>query len=224
MNPDELRTRNSTGITKGQPWGSATCLPPDAPIAYSNQQLREIVEPVLREASARVTATAAPLTVGVAGGDIWSAVGAPSNSRERFRRGTTHGAVIDAICVQTDTDQYWCCAHVVARRSWWRGHIVAIMNSEWLRRWRVAPAAHPGDGYLRVVEATPQYRITQRLLARRRLRTGDHLPHPHLSSKRVTQASFEFDKPTSLWLDGTNVGKARALAVEVMPAAVQIIY
>ncbi len=211
---------SNNGITKGQPWGSATPLPMGTPIAHSNQQLRAIVEPALRES---VTSTS-PLKVGVAGGDIWAAVGAPNNSQERFSSGATHGAAIDAIHVQADGNQYWCCAHVVARRSWWRGRVVVVMNSEWLGRWRVTPAAHPGDGYLRIVETAPQYRIRQRLLARRRLRTGDHLPHPHLSSKRVTQASFEFDRPTDLWLDGTNVGRVRSLAVAVVPTAVQIVF
>ncbi len=220
-------------MKKGEPWGSATSLPPGAPVAHSNAELRANVEPALQ-------AGETPPVVGIAGGDIWAAVGASTNTQERLSSGATHGAQIDAISVQTDTGHYFCCAHVIARPPWWQGgwfgrwfgcwpsgrhnQIVAIMNSEWLGRWRVAPAAHPGDGRLNIVEATPKYNIAQRLLARRRLRTGDHLPHPGLRSRRLTQAQFDFAKPLSLWLDGTCVGRVRSLRIEVVPAAVKIVF
>lgn len=106
----------------------------------------------------------------------------------------------------------------------WSGKVVAVMNAEWMGPWRVAPAAHPGDGFLHVVEATGRFGIGQRRLARRRLRTGDHLPHPGLRSRRVTEASFEFEQPMSLWLDGDHIGRVRSLSTTVVPAAVRIVF
>ena len=260
-------------ITKGQPWGSATQLPAGAPIATSNEELRSFVERALadydraahdgtahdgtaHDGAAHDGAAAPPPVVGLAGGDIWAAVGGSSSTAGRLDGDKTHGVLIDAICVQADlatstatstdsstdlgtstdgnpattaagsnpTGQHWACAHVVARRHWYSGQVVAVMNSEWLGRWRVAPAAHPGDGRLNIVETTPSYRRSQRFLARRRLLTGDHLPHPGLKSRRITEATFDFAKPLNLWVDGTNVGRTRSLAVKVVPAAIKIVF
>jgi hypothetical protein len=49
------------------------------------------------------------------------------------------------------------------------------------------------------------------------LPTGTHLPHPLLHNRRITEASWTFDRPRRLWVDGEPRGQARQLRVTVEP-------
>ena len=66
--------------------------------------------------------------------------------------------------------------------------------------------------------------IGQRLLARRRLRSGTHLPHPAISVQRAADAAFEFERDLGLWLDGERVGRCRRLRVSVVPDGVILVF
>ena len=71
-------------------------------------------------------------------------------------------------------------AHLVARRSWWRGEVVAAMNAEYLGAWDVAPRGHPNDGRLDVLHVV-DLGVGDRWKAWRRLPTGTHVPHPGIA-------------------------------------------
>jgi diacylglycerol kinase family enzyme len=101
----------------------------------------------------------------------------------------------------------------VARRRWWRGRAVVVMNAQTLGKWDMAPRAHPGDGRLDSISG--QLNVRQRVLAGRLARTGGHLPHPALTQKRAPAFEFEFANPRSLWLDGARVGQCRSLRIEI---------
>ena len=61
-----------------------------------------------------------------------------------------------------------------------------------------------------------------RLQARRRARTGTHLPHPRLHSTSTGEWQVTFERPLRLYLDGQRVGDVRDLRIEVVPDALTV--
>ncbi|MFV2039919.1 MAG: hypothetical protein ACC660_06720, partial [Acidimicrobiales bacterium] len=112
------------------------------------------------------------------------------------------------------------CAHLLARGRLWSGAGLAIMNAEWMGEWRLAPRAHPGDGLLDKIAGA--LAIRERLLARRRAVTGDHVPHPDLSTTRAAAFDETFQHHRGIHLDGVYVGRYRRVTVSVRAAAVTV--
>ena len=96
------------------------------------------------------------------------------------------------------------------------------MNSEWRRTWRVAPRAHPNDGWFDLVAG--DLSIHQRWLAWQRIKTGDHLPNSNLESRRIKEFTHKFPRGTRAVIDGVFVGKCEDVTLRVLPDAVSIIY
>ncbi len=207
-------------IRRGEPWGKPAPLPPGAPIASTNSELR-------KEITAQRAGFGGSEQIGVIGGDLWHVVGAPVGGTRRLHSDQAHSAPIDLIRVTADGDHLWACVGVIARNSWWRGPVVAVMNADLADTWRVAPAAHPNDGRLHVLETGlngPSLSLRERMLARRRLRLGTHIPHPAISVRRVADAGYRFERPTTLWLDGERLGRCRELSVAVVPDGAEIVF
>ena len=212
-------------VQRGEPWGAAAPLPACAPVARTDAELRSLV-------TEQQDGLLPRSPIGVLGGDLWRVAGAPSGGAARLASAQAQTVPADLIAVEADGRLLWACAHAVARNSWWRGPAVAAMNADRLGEWRMAPAAHPNDGRLHVLAAglPPErdgdagFGAGQRLLARRRLRSGTHLPHPAIAMRRVTEAAFEFDRDLGLWLDGERVGRCRRLHVSVVPDGVTLVF
>lgn len=200
-------------IRKGEAWGSPGVLAPGSPVVDSDAGLRAIVE------QARRTQTPIPM-VGLVGGDLCRTVGGPGDHGR-----LTEGGVIlpiDVARVDIDGTTHWFCSHLVARRSWWFGRAVAVMNSQWLGDWDLGPRAHPNDGLLDLTDGTLP--VGDRREARRRARTGTHVPHPALRVARRAHHELDFDPPLDVWLDGQRVArKVRSLVVTVEPDAVRVV-
>ena len=124
---------------------------------------------------------------------------------------------VDLLRVEADGRSFTAIAHVLVRRSWWRGPIVALMNADHLGRWDVAPRAHPNDGLADVIDVDPMMGVRARWQAWRRLSTGTHLPHPLMHNRRTTAESWTFERPLRLWVDGVARGTVRSLRVTVEP-------
>ena len=150
-------------------------------------------------------------------GDVHRALGTPHPDR------ATSAVTIDLIECRVDGKEYRAAAQVVARRpgrsGWWRGPIVLVMVSGHLGRFEPAPRAHPGDGLLDVIEVSVSMGLRQRWMARRRARTGSHLPHPEIATTRARDLRRSFDEPLLVLVDGVTVGITRHLDVAVVPAA-----
>ncbi len=202
-------------IERGQDWGGPA--PPDTVdcIASSDAQLRGIVED-------NWPSEVAMPVVGLTGGDLWTALGAPSGGDQRLQSVDARQVSIDVAEIQLGDHQHIAVAHSFFLTSWWMGPITAVMNSEWRGRWRVAPRAHPNDGWLDLVAGDLPLR--QRLLARQRLVTGDHLPNSALRTERVKQFSQEFLRPTRAILDGMDEGLHHAVSLKVVPDALTVVY
>jgi hypothetical protein len=198
-------------IRKGEAWGEVGRLPDDGVVVRSDAEARRVVTEARRASR--------PLPpVGLLGGDLCRTLGGRGDEA-RLRGDGAARLPVDVGSVLVDGVQHWFVAHLVVRRSWWRGRIVAAMNAEFVGAWDVAPRAHPDDGLLDVVDVSPAMPLTDRVRARRRLPSGGHLPHPAIAVSRRPAVQFDLDRPTPVWLDGEPVGEARRLSVRLEPDA-----
>ena len=196
-------------IEKGKPWGEAGALAAHGVLARSDREVRAAVEPA-RRAGAPVP------EIGLLGGDLCRTMGGQGNAA-RLRTTEAMRLPIDLGSVVIDGMQHWFTAHLVARRSWWRGRVVAVMNAQWIGTWDVAPKSHPNDGLLDVFDG--DISVDDRMKARRRLLTGTHVPHPGIAQRRVAAVQIDLARPTPIWLDGERVALGRELIIAVEPDA-----
>lgn len=182
-------------IRPGEPWGVEVDRPSDLVVVDDDAAL----------------ARRPGLATAVRGGDVFRSLGSPT-VRDRMQR-----LEVDGITVTVDGRRYDAVAHVVMRRRWWRGRIVAVMNVDHLGPWNVAPRAHPNDGRLDVVDVADDMSVRDRWVARGRLAGGTHVPHPCISVGRATSRSWRFEDPIDVEIDGVAVGRAGDVAVEVVP-------
>lgn len=201
-------------IRKGEPWGEPGApLPPDGVIVRSDAEARAVVTEA-RRAGRPVPA------LGLLGGDLCRTLGG-TRSEARLRSPEATTLPVDLGAVLVDGRLHWFVAHLVARRRWWSGRVVAAMNAQYLGDWDVAPRGHPNDGRLEVLDgALP---LGQRLEARKRLRTGTHVPHPAIEQHRVAAHQVAFERPTPVYLDGLPLGMARNLSIRVEPDALRCV-
>lgn len=188
-------------IRKGEQWGTSVPRPARLLLVASDAE------------AARALDDDPDRPVGVTAGDLHRTIGAPGDRTDMQR------LPVDLVEVVTNIGTVTALAHVVARRGWWRGPIVAVMNVDHLGDWNVAPRAHPNDGRIDLVEVAGAMTPRERLQARRRLRSGTHVPHPAISTRRVHEASWDFERPFGIWVDHVRIGDASRLAVRVRPDA-----
>ncbi|HEX5367231.1 MAG TPA: hypothetical protein VFW63_11300 [Acidimicrobiales bacterium] len=198
-------------IRRGQAWGAPGGLPPGGVVVRSDAEGRAVAT-----AARRAGEPVPPL--GLAGGDLARTLGGRGDEA-RLRSADAVQVPVDLGSVLVDGRQHWFVAHLVARRGWWRGRIVAAMNAEFLGPWDVAPRAHPGDGLLDVLDVAAAMGIRDRWQARGRLVAGTHLPHPAVTVTRRRAVQIDLGRPTPVWLDGEPIGEARRLVVRVEPDA-----
>ncbi|CAN5268886.1 hypothetical protein BH18ACT4_BH18ACT4_06100 [soil metagenome] len=196
-------------VEKGKAWGEPGPLPPDGVIVGSDAEARAVVE-----RARRANQPVPPL--GLLAGDLCRTLGGRGD-RARLHSPDAIRVAVDLGAVLLDGRLHWFVAHLVARRSWWRGRVFVAMNAEWLGSWDVAPRAHPCDGLLDTLDTTMP--AGERIKARARLGTGTHVPHPAIRERRSAAVQVEFDAPVPIRLDGDRVGNARALSVRLEPDA-----
>jgi len=200
-------------IRKGEAWGSMVVPGPGMLTVRSDAELRSIV--LGDQASGQ------PLpVVGLLGGDVMRTVGGTGDAaRLRSAEPIPH-LPIDVIHVTADDGRETICvAHLVARRSWWRGPITAVMNAQFIGRWDVAPRGHPNDGSFDLVTVAADLGVQQRWLARSRLLLGTHVPHPLITIRRHDRATVDLGNRRRLWVDGQRWGSATSLELRVEPDA-----
>ena len=202
-------------IERGRNWGGPASPGSVDEVASSNEELRRLVEDQwqVRGHSPRI---------GLTGGDLWKALGEPSGGIERINSSKARQVPVDVIECRLDGRPCLAVAHVFLFNNWWRGPVVAIMNSEWRGVLRVAPKAHPNDGMLDLVEG--DLPIRQRILIRRRLLTGDHLPNSALKVNRIKEFTREFRRPVRVVIDGAEQERCRQVSLRVQPDALTTVY
>ena len=199
----------------GVDYGEAGEIPTDAATADSDAAAARIV------AEARRSGQPVPPVV-LTGGDLARTLGVAPAPDASPRPVAATGArfEVDVGAALVDGRLHWFVAHLVARRSWWRGRLLVAANASFLGRWNAAPRSHPGDGRLDVFDASP--RLSVRLAARRRLPSGTHVPHPNITQRRTAAAQYDFDPALDIYLDGRRLARARTLSLRVEPGALEV--
>lgn len=201
-------------IRKGEDWGEVRPVPADAPVVSSDPALAQLV-------ADRAGESTGELVVGLTGGDLYRTLGGRGDVTRRL--GTEHVVVpVDVATVRIDGGRpIVFVAHVVARGPLWAGPTVIVMNAQWMGERRLAPRGHPGDGRLDITEGSLPLR--ERIIAARRARTGDHLPHPALRSSRVATYSVDLDRRRRIFVDGLEIATGRRLAIAMAPEPVHVV-
>ena len=198
-------------IRRGQEWGSRSELPRNIAVVGSDAE------------AAREIWSGSP--VALAGGDLARTVGVVGSPPETgsdalpFRT----EAPIDLMRVTVNGRTIPAIAHVIIRRPWYRGgwlrdRITVVMNSQFLGTLDLAPRGHPNDGRVEVTEVRSSMGVRQRLVARRRARTGSHLPHPDITTKSIDHIRL-IASGFLVFVDGVCVGRSgeHAVVIDVEP-------
>jgi len=108
------------------------------------------------------------------------------------------------------------------RKSWWRGDIVAAMNTSFIGDWDCAPRSHPNDGKFDLLTVSSEMKPTQRLIASRRLRLGTHLPHPQISVKQITSFEADCSAKPNLFVDNRKFVCVNQCKFRLLPDALTL--
>ena len=192
-------------VRRNEDWGELGKMPSNAVVVGGDREVSRLVEQSWSH-------DVASPEVGLTGGDLRRALGGRRDSRQLHADEDVVGAMIDIGSVIVEGRRFAFVAHVIARSRLWHGPVFAVMNSEWLGDWIVAPRAHPGDGYFDLVEA--RLTLGDRIKARRRLPTGTHVPHPSIHVRKVTHTEIVFGTTRAVYVDGENVGTATSMQIE----------
>jgi hypothetical protein len=158
--------------------------------------------------------------LGLVGGDLCATLGGPG-SEAHLHGPEARRYPVDLGIAVVDGVEHVFVAHVLVRRRWWRGRVVAAMNAQWHGTWDLGPRAHPNDGLLDITDA--RLGPADKVAALQRVRTGTHLPHPDITVRRTAAAAFEFDPPGRCFVDGRPVGRVHRLELAVEPDAFAVV-
>ena len=200
-------------IQRGEDWGVAGGLGADGVLVGSDAEARALIEEARRANR--------PLPeLGLLGGDLCRTLGGRGDP-DAVRSPQAWRFSVDVGAVLLDGRLFWFCAHLAARRRGWAGEALVAMNAAWRGSWNLGPKAHPGDGLLDISHG--RLSIGDRLRARRRVGTGDHLPHPQIRYHRTAAFQVVLEQPLMVELDGQPVLRATNLSIRVEPAALTVV-
>jgi hypothetical protein len=202
-------------IKQGEPWGRTVERPEDLVVVDGDAALARALDAIRN-------GRPGPPVFGC-GGDMARTFGDPAVEG----RPTLNEFPIDLLDVTLDGEAVTACAHVVIRApwwrgSWWRGTVVIVMNAEYIGDWDVAPRGHPNDGRVEAFEVGSAFGLRARLGARRRLRTGTHVPHPGIATRSIRSSTWTFERPMAVAVDGGRPRLARQVDVVVAADAAVI--
>ncbi len=196
LRPTTVSRGRPVTIRKGEPWGEPGVLPADGVVGPLRRR-----GPRRGDSGPRAGEHRRPS--GLLGGDLCRALAGTGDEARLRDAGTV--VPVDLAAVLVDGRLHWFVAHLIARRGWWRGPLVAAMNAQHLGPWDVAPRGHPNDGRLDVFEADLGLgdRWKARRRARHRARTCPTRASPSGTSPPCSWSSAPARK---VWLDGEPLG------------------
>lgn len=187
-------------IEKGKEWGSPSVVPPHL---------------VHASGDAQVVANA-HLDVQPTGGNLWRSLGSPA---PRTPGDDCTVLPIDVmICTVSHPDglsTVQAVADVVVGSWFSRAGFSVITNVGVWNGANIAPRAHPNDGEFDVFTLVPPVSLRQKVTARRRARTGTHVPHPSMTVRRARSLTIERSRWQRLVIDGREFGRWSKVSVEI---------
>lgn len=158
-------------------------------------------------------------------GDMFTAIGQPSLPVHHAE--CTIVAIDAMVCsisfVSGDVETVRAFSSVTIG-SWWKGRHLIASNSGFLNGMNIAPRSHPNDGEFDVVNIDAAMPLKQRFIARRKAKTGTHVPHPQLTIKRSTAVEFTRERPQErLAIDGVAVSQWEKISISIEPDYWEII-
>lgn len=197
-------------IRKGEEWGRRETTPEKFVVAEDDKD----------------AASQPPhIPFGISRGNMYSSLGQP---KIPLRNSECTIVPIDALmCTVSFVDgreEVSAAFSQVSIGSWWRGRCVVASNSGFLNGMNIAPRSHPNDGEMDIVSIANTMPLKQRFIARRKAKTGTHIPHPHITVHRATTATFHQEKPQErLSIDGVAVSGWSSVSIAVEPDYWQLI-
>jgi len=159
-------------------------------------------------------------TIGVIGGNLFTSLGGNS-TLDYPENSTVTLCSIDIGCLSIRRDCFYFASSLLILNSLRPWASTGIVNTQVNNGYRYAPKAHPGDGFMEEIESNLD--IRQAVIARKKMISGDHLPHPQLRLKTGRVFTYDFAKAKKLILDRKSIGRHKAFSVEVFPHAIQVI-
>jgi hypothetical protein len=193
-------------IEKGKLWETTT--PPSAPTisAESQEELHTITQLLLRTNEKIVLSLSGP-------SDLKRTIGALEPTSDQI----TVYFPIDGARIELDEKKVFLTAHAKLQSRFGRDSMF-VMNAQWLGDANLGPRAHPNDGKLDVI-SWENLSLWERRKIRARFPTGSFLPHPSVTSMRMSNFSTEFKKARSVQIDGVDYGHTHHFSFEVIPDA-----
>jgi hypothetical protein len=102
--------------------------------------------------------------------------------------------------------------------NWYRGRFVCVTNGGSVGARDLSPRAHPNDGVFDVMTLDSAMDLQQRVLARRKSRLGNHIPHSLISNSRARNAEYSrLSRTEELRIDGRRVKSWINVQIEILP-------
>lgn len=198
-------------ISPHSDFGEATPLPAGAPVVVDDASLRDLVLDHRRRGEALPP-------VGLLGGDLCRTLGGRGD-RARLESDQARTFTVDLGTAVLDGRPTVFVAHLVIGRPFAGG--TAVLQAQWLGQFDLGPRSHPADGRVDVTSGRLPWR--QRVTARRRARTGAHLPHPDLDHRQVGEWAVESVRPRAVVIDGRSAGRVRRVVIGVESDALRVV-
>jgi hypothetical protein len=212
-------------IRPGEEWGAPGALAADAPVAEDDRAARAHLQRRLEEVGGEIARPGAFGELGLLGGDLHRTLGSPAHDVGDLRAGRGTRYPVDLGLVQVGDRHLVFLSHLVAhpraQLRWWSQRTVSIVNGSYVGELDLGPRAHPNDGRLDLTDG--RLPLGQRRQGRRRARSGSHVPHPDLTTRRITHVEVHHDRPMHLWLDGEQVGTATDFDIRCLPDALVVV-
>lgn len=197
-------------IRKGEAWGEPSTVMPDDVRVSSDAELAAV------PAGARAIVT---------GGNVHAAIGRPAAPAVGS---ACIVAPIDALKCSVDADgekMEMIAVSDVTVGTWWScSGFAVVTNAGRTGSLDLAPRSHPNDGRAEVFVLDRSVPLSQRAIARRRARTGTHLPHPSMSVSHVTDIRLDRRRGQRLRIDGIAVPAWTSVHVTLLPDHLSIVF
>ncbi|OUV00551.1 MAG: hypothetical protein CBC37_04545 [Acidimicrobiaceae bacterium TMED77] len=190
-----------------QTWSKTIPRPHDLKIANSDKQIAEYYE-------------AGEPVIGITGGNVFTSLGG-NTTLSYPATSTVTSCSIDIGCVTAGDSSFYFASSLLILNLFRPWASSGITNTQIVNGYRYAPNAHPGDGFMEEVES--KLIMRQALIARKKIVSGDHLPHPQLRVRKGRTFTYDFFKAKRLILDSKSIGRHQGFSVEVFPHAIQVI-